>query len=155
MFNSLLGNNRIQFFKPSGLFVKKLGTRGDEPGQFKEPLGVVVNPITGDILVADAGNQRVQIFTGTGDLIRVFGSFSTLPRLDGGIAVDSRGSVVIVDSSSHRVQCFSSEGKLLKQFGTEGGDDGELYRPVGVTFDQESNIVVLDPENGRIQLFGV
>ena len=39
----------------------QFGDSGEGDGQFTEPSGVAVNMITGDILVADANNHRVQV----------------------------------------------------------------------------------------------
>jgi len=41
----------------------QFGDSGEGDGQFTEPSGVAVNMITGDILVADANNHRVQVRT--------------------------------------------------------------------------------------------
>jgi len=43
----------------------QFGDSGDGDGQFTEPSGVAVNMVTGDILVADANNHRVQVITTT------------------------------------------------------------------------------------------
>ena len=39
----------------------QFGDSGEGDGQFTEPSGVAVNMLTGDILVADANNHRVQV----------------------------------------------------------------------------------------------
>jgi len=41
----------------------QFGDSGEGDGQFTEPSGVAVNMMTGDILVADANNHRVQVRT--------------------------------------------------------------------------------------------
>ena len=62
-------NNRIQVFDSNGNFITKFGTPGTGNGQFNQPVGVAVNPITGNVYVADAGNDRIQVFDSTGNFI--------------------------------------------------------------------------------------
>lgn len=61
LFVSDTTNNRIQKFDTDLNFLSKFGTSGTSAGEFSSPLGIAVGP-NGDILVADSGNSRVQIF---------------------------------------------------------------------------------------------
>jgi sugar lactone lactonase YvrE len=56
------GNNRIQKFSSSGVFITKWGSYGSGSGQFDGPQGMAFDP-TGKIYVADTGNARIQVFT--------------------------------------------------------------------------------------------
>jgi tripartite motif-containing protein 71 len=49
----------VREFSPEGSFIAAFGSRGDGDGQFSGPRGVAVNS-SGDLFVADTGNQRVQ-----------------------------------------------------------------------------------------------
>ena len=42
--------------------VGTIGGPGTGPGQFDDPHGVAVSPVTGDLYVADRGNGRIQVF---------------------------------------------------------------------------------------------
>lgn len=44
----------------------KVGVKGSGAGQFSEPRGVAVDPITGDVYVSDRENERVERFTAQG-----------------------------------------------------------------------------------------
>ena len=74
-------NNRIQVFNAlSGEHVRFIGTEGREAGQLYKPFGLAVwesAPGTGlpvMLVVADAGNQRVQVFDAdSGEHIRFVG----------------------------------------------------------------------------------
>lgn len=51
----------IKVFKLSdGTLLKTIGSKGSEPGQFNEPEGIAIDK-DGNIIVADAGNNRVQV----------------------------------------------------------------------------------------------
>jgi NHL repeat len=44
----------------------KVGVRGSAPGQFYEPRGIAVDPVTEDVYVSDRGNERIERFTDLG-----------------------------------------------------------------------------------------
>ena len=54
-------NHRIQKFDEDGNFITKWGASGIGDGQFNSPHGVAVST-TGDVYVADSGNDRIQNF---------------------------------------------------------------------------------------------
>jgi DNA-binding beta-propeller fold protein YncE len=54
-------NHRIQKFTSDGEFLVSWGSEGTADGQFNRPEGVDVDPF-GRVLVADTGNNRIQIF---------------------------------------------------------------------------------------------
>src|SRR5262249_49451146 len=58
----ILGN-RVQIFSPAGTLLSQFGTAGGGNGQFNNATGVAVDPTTRNIIVADSGNNRVQIFS--------------------------------------------------------------------------------------------
>ena len=47
------------------------------------------------------------------------------------------------------------DGAFLAQWGTDGGGEGEFYRPNGIAVDLQGNVYVADAGNNRIQKFGV
>lgn len=44
--------------------IHKFGDYGSAPGLFSEPSGVAVNPLNGNILIADTNNHRVEVYIG-------------------------------------------------------------------------------------------
>jgi len=52
--------NQICVFNLSGGLIKDFGTRGSNPGQFRDPYGIDVDDQF--IYVADCGNSRIQVF---------------------------------------------------------------------------------------------
>ena len=125
--------------------------QGCGPGQLKNPFGMAVDK-TGNIVVADFGNQRVQVFNAAGDLVRTVGE----GQLQGphGVAVDAVGNLVVVDSKNHRVQVFNAAGDVVRTVGRgEGSGEGQLKTPTGVVVDKTGNIVVADYGNHRVQVF--
>jgi len=66
-------NDRVQVFKPGGLFWFTFGSVGAVNGKFNDPYGIAVDSV-GNIYVADTFNDRVQVFKPNGDFQFAFGS---------------------------------------------------------------------------------
>eukprot|EP00697_Spironema_sp_BW2_P003062 gnl/Spiro4/14094_TR7568_c0_g1_i1.p2 gnl/Spiro4/14094_TR7568_c0_g1~~gnl/Spiro4/14094_TR7568_c0_g1_i1.p2 ORF type:complete len:211 (-),score=65.11 gnl/Spiro4/14094_TR7568_c0_g1_i1:158-790(-) len=113
----------------------------------------------GRVIVADTGNDRVQIFSSARDdglFVRAFGSRGTA---DGQftvvwrVCVDVDDNIIVADLENHRIQLFSRDGVYLRKFGTHGSAAGQLYDPTGVCVDRRNHILVADYHNNRIQVF--
>jgi len=125
-------NHRIQVFNSAGVFLFmfgwdvtvgggigleictftdtcKFGTQGSGNGQFNNPEGVAVDS-SDNIVVADTGNNRIQVFNSTGTFQSKFGSLGggdgqlNSPK---GVAVGGSGNIVVADSDNNRVQVFT------------------------------------------------
>jgi DNA-binding beta-propeller fold protein YncE len=106
-----INNNRIQEFTASGAFIRKWGTAGTGPGQFRP--GGVATDSSGNVYVTDQDADRIQKFTSTGSFISQFGTSGTgngefsLPQ---GIDTDSStGSIYVVDLNNNRVEKLSED----------------------------------------------
>jgi hypothetical protein len=117
------------------VFSKSFGSEGSGEGQFIRPGALAVNDETGDVYVMDQGNQRVDIFSATGEPRGHFngsasptGPFSWSGRsggvgLVGSIAVDnstnpgdlSKGDVYVLDHGHNLIDKFSASGVYLGQ----------------------------------------
>lgn len=96
-------NNRLSLFTLSGVFVRCIGV-----GTLFGPLDTDFSP-TGDILVADFGNDRVCVFCADGALLRTFGKSGTIPgKFQCPMALGVHGGhLYVLDNESARVQVFS------------------------------------------------
>jgi hypothetical protein len=54
------------------VFTGSFGSEGSGAGQLNEPTGLAVDQATGDVYVADTGNDRVDKFDSAGTFIRAF-----------------------------------------------------------------------------------
>jgi DNA-binding beta-propeller fold protein YncE len=133
----------------------RFGSRGTGEGQFNRPTDLAVNS-SGDILVSDSLNFRVQVFSPTGNFIRSFGAAGDRPgyfNRPKGLAVDSDNNIYVVDTLFDNVQIFDAEGRLLLSFGSPGQGSGEFWMPAGICIDRNDRIYVADTYNKRIQIF--
>jgi len=145
-------------FQPAqGAFVHQLsfGSFGAADGQFVLPRGVAVDG-SGNIYVADVGNNRFQVFNSAGVHQLSFGSFGAADgqfNFPFGVAVDGSGNIYVSDTNNNRIQVFNSAGTHQLSFGTLGSADGQFNSPIGVAVDGSGNIYVSDTANHRIQVF--
>jgi tripartite motif-containing protein 71 len=143
-------NERIQKFNASGTWERawgknvngggvfgvctvasscQTGTTGTLGGEISVPAGVATDS-TGNVFVADAGNQRIQEFSSLGTWERAWGK---------GVNGGGVFGVCTVASSC--------------QAGSPGSLGGELSSPVHLATDSAGNVYVADWGNNRIQEF--
>jgi hypothetical protein len=99
------------------------GSQGSGEGQLKEPAGVAVQASTGDVYVADKGNNRVEYFSSTGSYLGQFDGSAApggLPAPED-IAIDNDpsspdyGDVYVTDNTQHVLDRFSASGVFEEQ----------------------------------------
>eukprot|EP00058_Branchiostoma_floridae_P005901 XP_002591389.1 hypothetical protein BRAFLDRAFT_86896 [Branchiostoma floridae] len=72
------------------------GGRGSGTGQFNHPSGVAMSD-EGEIIVADWGNSRVEMFDKTGRFIKHIATDSELTTRPCGVAIGPQGQLVVTD----------------------------------------------------------
>ncbi|XP_035700015.1 tripartite motif-containing protein 2-like [Branchiostoma floridae] len=121
--------------------VLQFGKKGTRIGRFKEPIGIAIDK-SGQVVVADSTNARIQIFDPLGKFLR---AFPTLSSHATGVGVSPLGDVVVVEWEQNTVMIFSAEGKLLQRFRCE-----HFRQPYGVAVRQDGWIVVADAKAHRV-----
>ena len=138
--------------KEENVFVRSLP---EEILGLRTPFDVEIDS-SGNLLVADSANHRIQKFDPEGNLSKTWGVYG---RGDGqfdwpmSIAIDSSGDIYVADESNNRVQKFDSEGNFLIKWGSEGSGDGQFVRPEGIAVDGSGNVYVSEVRNHRVQKF--
>jgi DNA-binding beta-propeller fold protein YncE len=164
------------------------GTVGTGEGEFNAPrkaiVGGPVGESSGNVIVADTGNHRLQIFDTNGNFIEMWGfgvddgsavfqvcTTSCQAGIAGTgdgqfnmpsyLAVDGEGNILVADQGNHRIQILDSDGNFLTKWGSFGTDDGQFFFPAGVFFRPNNlniptvgSIYVSDAFN-RIQMFAL
>ena len=147
-------------YTPTGLLLTSWGSNCFNPnlanGEFHTPQGIATDS-SGNVYVADTGNNRVQRFGPPGNFLAKWGSGpgSANGQFNGpyGIAVDGAGNVYVADSNNNRIQRFSPTGTFITAWGAAGSGDGQFNFPYGVATDSAGNVYVADVGNHRIQKF--
>lgn len=141
-------SDRIDVFAPDGTFRFAFGKEvnpdgsdtcttasGCRPGNSAESAGGLADPAgmdfspDGNLYVADAENERVDVFASDGTFLFAFGK---------GVNADGSGVCVA--------------GEACRQ-GTKGGQAGAMSNPVGVGIDPAGDVYVADLSNDRIDVF--
>jgi len=149
------GAHKISVFNEKGEFIKSIGKRGKEPGEFNYPTFIWIDA-SGKVYIVDSMNFRVQILDSLGEVINTFGElgdatgYFARPK---GIATDSYGNIYVVDALYHVVQIFDQKGNFLHYFGSQGQERGKFWMPAGIYIDHNNYIYVADSYNSRIQIF--
>jgi uncharacterized protein (TIGR03663 family) len=137
------------------------GSSGSEPGLFRAPKGLAMDG-QGNVYVADSQNHRIQVFDGSGVLLRQWGQEGSGPGQflePWGLDVDAEGNVYVADTWNHRIQVFDAQGNYVRSWGTFGqtgvpGDGELLYGPRDVAVDGDGNVYVSDTGNKRVVKYG-
>ena len=144
------GNDRVQTFTPSGRVLGSFGSAGTGREQFQRPAGLVWH--AGKVYVADAINNRVQVFADDGRFVGTLGrgerplSF----HFPYDISIGADDALVVVEFGAGRVSKVSLSGALLGRFGRRGKGEGQFDTPWGVAVDSKLRIRVADTRNRRI-----
>ena len=131
------------------------GEEGSGDGMFKYSRGVAVTD-KDEIVAADEGNHRVQVFDSNGTFLRSFGHKG---ENDGefkypvGLAINKDRQIFVADLDNHRIQIFSWEGRHLGSFGGQGSLDSQLFKPWGLSLDSTGNVIIADSGNKLIKIF--
>lgn len=152
------GNSRIQIFDQQGNFVRKVGTLGDLDGELRSPTSIAIDPLTGNIYVAQsttADHSMVQIFDNEGLFISKFGTPGDgagefLAYLE--IAVTSFGDVLVADLAG-RIQRFDESGNYITVLGNSLSSNGQILPPEKMDIDHAGNIYISDIHNRRVVVF--
>jgi DNA-binding beta-propeller fold protein YncE len=164
-------NNRAQIFTPNAAtwtYSATFGGAGSGAGKFAKPYGIAIDPVSHEILLADSGNNRIEIFNAAGQFLAQFGASGNgngqfnNPQ---GIAIDPASrNIIVADGGNSRVQIFDLTTHYLAKFGSKGSGNGQFFpptgdpsnftSPMGVAVDPGGgNIVVSDAGNNRIEVF--
>lgn len=137
-------------------FVKKMGCKGNLPGMFNLPVSICVTP-QGEVLVADRGNSRIQIFNRKGfqrEIRRNASSIDNfvlsflgadLPNLVPlSIAVTPQGLIGVTDNYDNSVKVYTMDGHCV------ACHKNQLIKPWGIAAMPSGQFVVSDVEGGKL-----
>jgi sugar lactone lactonase YvrE len=178
-------NHRIRKIAPDGTISTVAGTGA--PGysgdggpavnaQINTPTGICADA-SGNLYIADVGNQRIRKVDGSGTITTLAGNGSKGYGGDGGpainasfynavrVVVDPSGNVIVADQSNHRLREITPDGNISTLAGTGvgtpangafSGDGGPaasaaLNNPTAVTVDANGVVYFADQFNHRIR----
>ena len=136
---------------PVGEHIRTFGSKGTNKGQFKYPAKLCFS-VTGNVLVAEFANKRVQEVTLTGAHVRFVG-VGVIDEDIWGIAANAE--LIVVGkwggTSNNRVMMFdAASGALTRAYGDCGDAPGQLMKYCsGIRFAPDSRHIVVAEGNGN------
>jgi trimeric autotransporter adhesin len=180
-------NSRIRMLtKSTGIISTVAGTGSDgysgdgglaTSAALYYPYGVAIDA-SGNIYIADAGNNRIRMVTkSTGIISTVAGTGSSGSSGDGGlatsaalssprgVAIDASGNIYIAVAGNNRIRMVTKSTGIISTVAGTGssGYSGDgvlatstgLSSPKGVAIDASGNIYIADTYNHRIRMFSL
>jgi serine/threonine-protein kinase len=168
------GNNEIRMITPAGVVSTLAGstTAGNADGtgsaaSFNQPAGVAVDA-SGNVFVADFGNNEIREVTPSGVVTTVAGS-GAQGHADGtgtaasfysptGVAVDSSGNIYVADTNNNEIRKITPAGVVLTLAGSPaaGNQDGtgsssSFKFPFNIALDGSGDLFLADFGNNEIR----
>lgn len=162
------GNNRIQKWKQGDTIGTTVagsssGSSGSTASLLNNP-AAVFRDATGNLYIADAGNNRIQKWasgassgsTVAGSSSGSSGSTASLLNNPSGLFLDASGNIYIADGGNNRIQKWTSgasSGTTVagSSSGTAGSTVSLLNSPTSVWLDGLGYLYICDANNNRIQ----
>jgi streptogramin lyase len=164
-------NYTIRKITPAGVVTTLAGTAGTSGGadgtgaaaRFNSPLGVATD-VSGNVYVADQGNQAIRKITPAGVVTTLAGTAGTYGSADGtgaaasfyqprGVATDTSGNVYVTDTLNSTIRKITPAGVVTTLVGTAGRKGfqpgvlpGGLSEPSGIAV--EGSKIYFSDKNG-------
>jgi len=149
----------VKVFNPDGSHRFSFGEYGTNEGKLQHPTSIVINEVTGEILVLDVAEGMmtafIQVFTLDGILKRRFaatwGVNGALLFRPLGMALDDTDRIYVSDTYTSQVAIYNSAGNYI---GHLNGVDHPLHTPLGMTYSAEtSQLFVTSLRSASIEVF--
>jgi hypothetical protein len=157
------GNNTIRKVTPAGVVTTlagSAGTAGNVDGsgaaaRFNAPMGIGVDPTTGNLYVSTNTDGTVRMVTPAG-VVTTLTPTGTLNHPQG-LTVASNGTIYLADSGANLVRVISPAGVVgvLAGSGQAGAADGvvdgaSFNNPVGIAYNPNNGYVVVADDNNHL-----
>lgn len=166
---------RAELYRNKGAIKLSIGKQGTQNGEFKWPRDIRWGKFTlrtkliGEqvILIADSGNDRIQVLDTQGLFLTSFGKNGCKEAefdCPSSICCLSDGTIVVSDTNQHRLQWFDSSGNFIRLVGKmnsqtnlsanqKNSEAGQFSFPYGICYEASQNeLYVCDKGNQRVQI---
>jgi uncharacterized protein (TIGR03663 family) len=136
------GTHRVRKFSPDGEPLGTLGGWGADLGEFREPVGITFDATTGQMLVADAGNARIQRLDSELPAIAAYPieEWADLdPANKPDLAALPDGRILASDPAHGRILLLDEDGQVVVALNSVRGTP--LAFPHGLAYDAARRLV--------------
>jgi len=140
-----IAQTQAKTLSPAVEYVGSWGTKGDAPGQMKDPTGIATDSF-GDVYIADAGNQFIEKFDPKGKPLLSFQEDAL--KQPQSIAIDGGGGIYVTDPVRASVFVFFPEGDRYRELRlrTKPSSENELSVAIGA----DGHVHALDADTGKV-----
>ena len=132
------GNVRLKFIpKLPGAYSTEVKINGD-----KLPICPITVQVKERELVV-VGELKIKLFPG-----------HTLERLYG-VVVNTEGQIVVTDNLGNCIYVFDKDGNCMRKIGRKRSHTGQFQFPNGISFLNDSEVLIADLGNCRIQRLNI
>jgi hypothetical protein len=157
--------NKLSIFSAIGGLQFSFGTQGTGDGEFYSPSDITLDESSEKVIIADAGNSRIQIFSLQGSFIRKFGEhiykvdstwnvIGTFAQIQG-VTVDKEHRIYITDGGLNHLQIFDSTGTHLGFLGTESHSTSVFRVPMGVQVSANDELYITSMASSEIKIYSI
>lgn len=147
-------NHRIQVFHHNDKFAYAFGKRGSDPGCFEKPEALAMNSTEDKLFIS--GENRVQVFTTSGEFLKVFDHFSGATHklvTPVGVWCTPDDHILISSYGTHCVHVLKEDGTYVSVIkGSHHGKERFVF-PAGVIVRDNGNIVIASSGSHQIVVF--
>jgi DNA-binding beta-propeller fold protein YncE/4-amino-4-deoxy-L-arabinose transferase-like glycosyltransferase len=147
------GGGKILFYNLKGGLLGAVGTFGDAPGQFNEPVDVLRDKAGTYFITEGANINRWQQLDPAGQSLQVWPLDSPVAFDGSHLAWGPDGSIFMSNSTAHTIRCYSPAGSLLNEWHSIG--PVTLNLPVGIFTDDQNRLYVADIGARVIYVFDI
>ena len=134
----------VQVHEHQYQFAFKFGSTRERAGEFDWILDIAVSNKTGTIAVADAGNERIQLFSSDGKFQREV-RLCNEPK---SVAFTDCGDLLtLVSGDNNKLRLFSGEGQFIKHI-----NDKHLNKPQHLSIASDARLIITDAANNEVKV---
>lgn len=151
-------NTRVMKFTADGRFDFEWGAKGNGPGEFHLPHGIVVDG-QGHVIVCDRENERLQVFDAKGGFLHEWKG----PQIGKpyGIGIGSDGHLFVIDGGSPSLRLqergkaveLDASGEVVDTFGSFGSEPGQFQLGHDIAVGPDGAVYVAEGTGARVQKF--
>jgi DNA-binding beta-propeller fold protein YncE len=162
-------SHNVKVFDSDYALLRTIGSGGQGVGELDFPVDTLVvtyNDGSGDVqevLVADQGNSRIQIYDAEGNYLRTIksgcGSFSCRPpefRKLQALALDSQGRVHALDNFKALISILDpATGAFITSYGEYGEGEGFLRVPLDLLITDADEAIITSGDGDRVEVIDI